>query len=357
MLGLYGLVWYIIAVLPAGLLLAPGYVLGQPRLALLASIGGSIFWAAVLVGVLRRFRGGMWALLIPVLIAGFISIEFLGQRRADFIRLRDYNREAIALLQAHDADQIGALVVNAPADITPREPDRRFLLGTEGVLFMDDTLDYAQQFRLNAPGDFAEVEVIAFPAIQGDTGVNVRMHPPPLAGDSLVQRVRNAPLMIVTQFDERDFFPALVGGTALLDDASLPDMPLAVFPEHDYALLDADATFDDDSGNMEIRLAWEAGDPAALKIFVHVHCDDELIAQSDGDPWGNTYPFAAWSADERQIDVRHIRLKNIPSRDCLMVYAGLYREADVTRLEARSAATDTRFPEDRVPLPFTTTEP
>jgi hypothetical protein len=49
----YGVAWYVISLLPSAVLLAPDYVLGSPRLMLIASMGGSLFWAilAVIVDV------------------------------------------------------------------------------------------------------------------------------------------------------------------------------------------------------------------------------------------------------------------------------------------------------------------
>jgi hypothetical protein len=94
--------------------------------------------------------------------------------------------------------------------------------------------------------------------------------------------------------------------------------------------------------------------PSGIKLFIHVYCDDAFIAQSDGYSWGDTYPFAFWESGETQVDIRRIHLNTEVTASCLRVYAGLYYEADITRLEALNASDNTRFPDDTVLLELTT---
>jgi hypothetical protein len=102
-------------------------------------------------------------------------VDFLMMRRADFVRLRDWNAATIALFEAHDVFTDGAVLINAPDYLTPDETDRRFLLGTEGVLYVDETLDYNQQFWMNSglpdTQEHAAVRVIGFRQIQRNEGV------------------------------------------------------------------------------------------------------------------------------------------------------------------------------------------
>jgi hypothetical protein len=352
-LMVYGLGWYLLAVLPAVLLLPGGYVLGQPRLALLASVGAGIFWAGVLLALFRRWPR---LALIPTLLFAYVSIEFLEMRRADFLRLSEYNRQVLAIFEAHNAAQTGALLVNAPGYLTPDEADRRFLLGTEGVLFVDETLDYNQQFWMNADEEYGEIEVIAYPAIQRNTGYGFRAHPPALDGPPLLERVWAAPLVVVTGFHEDEFYPALVGGSALTGPAAPAGGDSgALYPETGFSLLAASAVFRPQPPTVTVTARWQVDDPAPVKVFVHVYCKEDFIAQSDGYPWGDTYPFAAWNPGETHTDIRHIRLDEpIDTADCLQVYAGLYREEDVTRLMALDPGGGERYPDDRYPVPLQT---
>lgn len=337
----YGLAWYALAIIPAAVALSAGYALGQPRLALLASAGGGMFWGLALAGLTRNHR---WLVLLIALAFFGVSGEFLWMRRVDFLRLRDWNRQTLALIDANNAIDTGALLVNAPDYITPSEDDRRFLLGTEGALFVDETLDYNQQFWMNSELEYANIEVIAVPAIQRSSGFNFRAHPPEV-GDPAVG---DAPLVIVTQFDGKRFYPVLVGGTALDSDSEV--QPLAELGEGAFALLAGEATFDPNEQAITVRLRWQANQPDAVKVFVHVTCDGALVAQSDGYPWGDLYPFAAWSDGETQVDIRRIPLDVAYLSRCLRVLVGLYFEAGVVRLDAVDARTGERFPDDAVPV-------
>jgi hypothetical protein len=267
-------------------------------------------------------------------------------RRAEFIRLRNYNEQALQLFDYANVADSGATLVNAPDFLIPPEEDRRFLLGTEGVLFVDGGLDYNQQFWLNSDVDYHNVDVIGYVAIQNNEGYGFVPHPPALDSESIVERVKNSPLVFVTEFIGGDFFPALVGGTTL----GGADTPIVAFDGRDFALTEANAIYDPNTRVVESRLRWQSTQPAPVKIFIHVYCNDELIDQADGYPWGNTYPFSAWSPGETQTDIRRVYLNaNIPA-DCMRVYAGLYYEQDGTRLEAINIATNERYADDRVPV-------
>ncbi|GAB4528161.1 MAG: hypothetical protein OHK0046_46680 [Anaerolineae bacterium] len=352
-LGAYGAGWFVVSVLPAAVLLPAGYVLGQPRLALLASVGGGVLFGALIATLADEtsLNAGMDAryaaiiVLAVIAVTGVLSLEYLRERRAEFLRLRDYNQAVLALLGAHNVIERGAVLVNAPDYLTPDEANRRFLLGTEGVLYVDETLDYNQQFWMNSDTDYQNIEVIAYPEIQRSAGFGFRAHPPALDRAGVIDVVRDAPYVIVTHFDGLDFYPVLVGGAAVAGD-DVPDVRY----DGGFLLTDAHFTYDETSGEMDVQVRWRVDNPENIKTFIHVYCDDTFIAQSDGYPWGDTYPFAAWSTGETQTDIRQILLEAPVPAGCLRVYAGLYREADVSRLEAVNAATGERYENDLFPI-------
>jgi hypothetical protein len=346
--ALYGLGWYVIAIIPSAVFLGAGYVLGQPRLALLASAGGAIFWGIAIAAIIHNIpkRFALPTLLIFIIVAGYISFDFLDMRRAEFIRLRDYNERTLQLFDYTNVIDSGATLVNAPDFLIPDEADRRFLLGTEGVLFVDSGLDYNQQFWLNSDVNYHNVDVIGYTSIQNNEGYGFVPHPPALDNESIIERVKSSPLVFVTEFIGRDFFPTLVGGTSL----GGADTPIVMFDGGDFALTEANAIYDPNTGVVESRMRWQTNQPAPVKIFIHIYCNDELIAQADGYPWGNAYPFSAWSPGETQTDIRRVYLNAKIPADCLRVYAGLYYEQDAIRLEAINIATNERYADDRVPV-------
>ncbi|MDX1995093.1 MAG: hypothetical protein SF029_22115 [bacterium] len=346
--ALYGMGWYVLAILPAVLFLPAGYVLGQMRLSLLASVGSSIFWGLIIARLLTpKQQQNLRPVRLIVAIAliglfGYVSLEFLHMRRADFHLLRDYNRAALSIFAERNVIEDGAVLVNAPDYVFPDENDRRFLLGTEGVLFVDETLDYNQQFWMNSDVDYDNVEVIGYRQIQRNQGFGYRAHPPDLETAQVAEAVGDASHVFVTIFNGRRYWPEYVGGNAL----SGPDEPLVVYPETDFALTAGDADFD--GATLRVRLRWQVNAPAGVKTFVHVYCDEQMIAQSDGYPWGDTYPFAFWQRGEIQTDVRTLHITASPG--CLRIYAGLYREDTLARLEAVNHATGERLPDDLYPV-------
>ncbi len=343
----FGLGWYLIAILPAAVLLPAGYVLGQLRLTLLASIGGAIFWGVSLGALFHAGRGTQtqWvfraAALLLIGLFAIISLEFLGMRRADYLHLRDFNREAVRLFVANEVISSGAVLVNAPDYLIPDVADRRFLLGSEGVLFVDETLDYNQQFWMNSDLPYDNVEVIGFRQIQRNTGFGFRAHPPDLETADVIARVRDARQVYVTWFEGKRFWPVLVGGT----DFDGLNTPLVNYPDVDFALTEANVALSADGRTLTVGLRWRVDVPAGVKVFVHVVCDGQMMAQSDGYPWGDTYPFSAWSPGEIRTEFRTIRLEN-PASECLQVFVGLYNEVDLTRLTAIDAVTGEQYEND-----------
>ena len=331
-----GVGWYILAVLPAVLFLPAGYVLGQTRLALFASAGGAIFWGVLLAGMLNS----RWLRLPAVALMAFsvfISVDFLGMRRADFLHLADYNQQAVDLFIADDVLHTGAIIINAPANITPLDADRRFLIGTEGVLWVDPTLDYSQQFWMNSGLEIRDVSTVAYAATLNAQGFSPQGQM--MEGVPLIDLLKSSGQIYQTQFNGEQFYPVRVAGTP----------QEGVFADFDdITLMAGTAQFAE--GALTVSLTWRVENPAPIKIFVHVYCDDAFVAQSDGYAWGNTYPFALWQMGEIQTDIRTIPVEAAES--CLQVYVGLYFEQEgaprLTALDADGA----RYPDDRVLLPM-----
>jgi hypothetical protein len=92
----YGAAWYVLSLLPSAVLLGPDYVLGSPRLMLVASIGGSLFWGVIMALAAHKSGRQEWkwgwrlAQAVLVIFPLIVSLSFLQQRRIDFIHLGDY---------------------------------------------------------------------------------------------------------------------------------------------------------------------------------------------------------------------------------------------------------------------------
>ncbi|NLE50384.1 MAG: hypothetical protein GX613_03165 [Chloroflexi bacterium] len=342
--GLLGLAWYGAAIAPSALLLAPDYVLGSPRLMMLASAGGALFWAAI-GRALWRGRAGCAAVALASVLTLALAITFLWARRDEHLRMGRFTRDLVALGETLPLEQDGVLLVNAPNYIAPAQ--RTFLLGSEGATFMLDSMSYGQQIWANTGRDHPPVEAITHAATLRYTSGTYQPHGPYLEGEPLDDLLRAAPWIAVTQFSGDKFTPVIVRDPRDLAPAGA----LARFGEA-VTLLDAQASAQLDARALSVRLAWSVQAPAPLKLFVHVWCGDQLVAQSDGYPWGDLYPFAAWQPGEERVERRLIRLPDDVSAACLSVTAGLYHEATLERLPALDPRTSDPLAGETAPVPL-----
>ncbi|PJF22118.1 MAG: hypothetical protein CUN56_07615 [Phototrophicales bacterium] len=334
----FGVGWYVLAILPAVIFLPAGYVLGQTRLALFASAGGAMFWGVTLAAMCRS----RW-LIFPAMVLMFgavlISLNFLGMRRGDFLRLAAYNHDLVQQFIHDDVLHTGAVILNAPAYIAPLDQNRRFLIGTEGVLWTDPSLDYSQQVWMNTPLEIRDVVAVTHLGTLNATHYRFNPHGQVMDGQPLIDLLKSGRQVYRTQFEGDAFYLVKVAG-----ENTVPAVPLADFGE--MQLLDGHAVFHD--GRLIVSLTWQVQQPMPVKTFLHVHCDDVLIAQSDGYAWGDVYPFHLWQPGEVQTDIRTVFIDSPP--DCLKVYVGLYAElADAPRLPAFDPQ-GIRYVDDRVLL-------
>ncbi|TVR21896.1 MAG: hypothetical protein EA396_07095 [Anaerolineaceae bacterium] len=339
--ALYGVAWYLLAIIPAVLALPPGYVLGQLRLSLLAAVGAGLLWGVLIAEVYERRR---WLALVMVALIAYVSVTFVQMRRADFLALGRWNDGLTALASANGWRGDLALI-NAPMYLVPNADDRRFLLGSEGIIWTDPTLDYAGQIWMNSNLLRDDVRVLALvnPALIAAQGVGYVAHGEPLNVDIL----RSADVVVGTRFEaDGGFWPYVAGGRAL----DLAESAGVVYPDIPATLDAASWSLDADSGAVALRTVWRLDAPAPVRLFAHLLCEGELVAQADGYVLGDSYPFNVWRADDQPIrDQRVIALPDGVRADCLRVAVGLYDESTIERLTA--TVDGSRLPDDAYFVP------
>jgi hypothetical protein len=333
-------------------------VLGSPRLMLVASMGGSLFWGVILALIVRRTqtadrRVAVWRLAQVALIVVplVVSLDFLRLRRTDFIHLGNYTDRLMALIEDRYDEDAHFLIVNAPNYITP---DRRmFLLGAEGAAYMLNSLEYAEQVWLNTGIDFydlrQQITARAYDQTVKYRGGSYTPHQAFISGDKLFERLHAASVIIVTYFDRNTFWPVVVGGA----DWPGSETPIAIDPDTGLGLTAAEAQISPDHRTLTVQTRWQVGATMPLKLFAHVFCDGAFIAQSDGYVWGDMYPFSYWKSGEIQTDIREIRLNHAVRLDCLRLDTGAYWESDPSsRLKFADPATGEPYPDGSVPVPL-----
>lgn len=350
----FGVAWYLLALLPAALFLGADYVLGSPRLTLVASLGGGLAWGVVGAEIVRatrtlrpRRRWMLWGPLaaLPLLLA----LNFLTMRRHDFLHLGAFTWRLFDLLEAGDIAGQDVLIVNAPNYLAPKEP--MFLLGAEGATFMLNELGYEQPYWLNTGQDFPDARVDAL-AYRQTIKYPSRTYAPYQAfveGPELIARLHAASRLFTTQFDHPRFLPVYSGG------ANLPgaDAPLVRFDAVDLAITELEAAFSPERQVVTIRTRWRLDQPAPVKYFMHAFCNDDLVGQADGYLWNDLYPFSVWQPGDIQTDIRELWLTGDATPDCLRLLTGVYWEANAERLAAIDAATGEEYLNGLAPIPLT----
>jgi hypothetical protein len=358
LIAAYGAAWYVFSLLPSAVLLAPDYVLGSPRLMLIASMGGSIFWGVILALIVQRARTAdrrawVWRLAQAALIVVplVVSLNFLRLRRTDFIHLGDYTDRLMALIEDRYDENAHFLIINAPNYIAP---DRRmFLLGAEGAAYTLNSLEYAEQVWLNTGIDLQplhkQIVARAYDQTIKYQGGIYTPHQAFISGAELFKRLHAASVIIVTYFDHNTFWPVIVGGA----NWPGPDAPIAVDPVTNLSLTAAEAHVSPDDHTLTVQTRWQVGATMPLKLFVHVFCNGVFIAQSDGYVWGDLYPFSMWRSGEIQTDIREIRLDRAVSPACLQLNTGVYWESDPSsRLKFVDPASGDPYPDGAIPVPL-----
>ncbi len=334
--ALAGLLWYLACISPSVLLLQPDYVWSSPRLTVMASVGSALFWVCVLLALWQSKGRLRWlarpAAAAAVVVAWGIALAFLRGRQAEYAQMRDYTRELMHLARVQAFDAWGALLINAPNYIETAPQARTFLVGAEFASFMTPEVDYRDYIALNTGRPVsAPIEAFGVGSILNyEAGVFVPYFPM-LEGEAVYERLRPQRPIVVTQFEGDSFFPSLV--RAARAGTAAPE-PLASFGDAAH-LLAADAFVE--RGRVRLRTVWRADEPGSYKLFAHVVCDGQLIAQRDGFVWGNLYPFAVWQPGETHEDWRDIPLAAPADPACLRVVLGLYDEMTGERLAAADA--------------------
>lgn len=334
--ALAGLAWYLACVSPSVLLLQPDYVWSSPRLTVMASVGSTLFWACALLA-LWQYKGRLRRVARPAVVcsaalAWGVALAFLRGRQAEYGQMRDYTRELMSLAGEYAFDVNGALLINAPNYIETAPQARTFLVGAEFASFMTPEVDYRDYIALNT-GRSAAAPIEAFGVgsiLSYDAGVFVPYFPM-LEGEPVYERLRTPRPVVVTQFEGDAFFPSLVRTP---HTGLVAAEPLARFGDSAH-LLGADAFIE--QGRVRLRAVWQVVQPGSYKVFAHVVCNGQFIAQRDGFVWGNLYPFAVWQPGETQEDWRDIPLAVPADPACLRISLGLYDENTGTRLAAVDA--------------------
>lgn len=307
--------WYGIGILPSAILLSSAYIVDGPRLMTLASAGASLAWAAGIDTLWRKTRGvgrAIPAALIACLIVG--GGWFVSSRMALHDLIAPLYQQIFAEV---DPDVTPVMVVNIPEWLAPEQ--HIYALGNEGIGYLADYYPFRDMVMVNT-GRHLDYFVLASaditPAMSGiiagmageSDQVSTERRIQIMQTSGRVYRVKTVSDRWALEYGE----PAtsVIPETSVIFKNGICLFPLAqVVPEIDA---------------VEISMTWNVLQPENLVAFVHLLCEDEMIAQADGTPLGGLYPFEQWLPGQSWHETRLIGTPSDIFESCLRVRLGLY---------------------------------
>jgi hypothetical protein len=330
--GVWGLLWYAIAISVPTLLLQRAYAIDGPRLMMMASPGAALLWTAAVLGIGYWVTGDRYqrsaksqkpkakslypiAFALPILLT---SALFISGRMALHERLAGLYTAMFAAAQT----QPETVLVNLPAWLAYR--DEWFALGSEGITYMTDYIDVNDLVYVNTR-QRPNLAIRSYDGLFPDTplywwGVQRQDAPPPDIAQAV--RERGAGRVFVS-----------IGDMWLWDElnhrgAEVTERDGIMFTNGVHL---AGVSEQAQAGLVRVVLDWRTEVPqAGITAFVHGVCNGELRVQADGTPLRGLLDFAALPVQQTWRDVRWLALPN-NGANCI-VRVGLYEVMTGERL-------------------------
>lgn len=342
--------WTILASLPAILFLVFEYVINGPRLLMVASVGVAWLWADVLLlfsrggergSIDRLFRVGTTMVFTFLLLAQ--NVNFLRERMTMYEILGDGFKQVVAATAEANATGQEAIVINFPSWLAPRQ--HTYALGHEGVLFWPDYVP-PEIFMAVHTGDLGDLNFVKVDGIRPDLESYYYGLTGPKPDWAMLSAVPSQ--VLKTEYGAEELALTAVG--SLGNHRQEQQTSLASFTASDaestIQLLDAQVI--PEEKGIRVDTLWQADDaPPQTTLFVHViDAVGNLVAQTDGDPLGGSYPLDQWADGSRVLDSRSIAIEDFSG---LGVRVGLYDRLSGMRLEAINTESEP-YPDNAVPL-------
>jgi hypothetical protein len=328
LLGLFGLIWFGLEIMPVWAGRDYLYIEYAPRLLYSAAAGAAVALAALLG---RRSRGWqrivMLCVLAIVALQGFLFVKGRDDLHATAFRLTDEANQALF------APRQGQTVfVNVPELYTYREQE--FPLGWYGVMVAPwhNQLGAATDLRaieaewVVDPGHAQQVTDRARP--------EVGFHGQVLSPDQLQTAVLSATQVFRVEATYGDLHLFQIG--QIEHQTAPPESFEASWPGNVQLI---SVTVSSEARTPVLNLNWFIGGPIDpdVTVFVHVLNDaGQVVAQADGDLVGGYVPIGLWQKNDRVRESRVLPSSTSAGRYHLAL--GLYSRATQRRLNPTSTS-------------------
>ncbi|MCR4408370.1 MAG: hypothetical protein NUW24_15870 [Anaerolineae bacterium] len=347
--------WALLAALPAVLFLESEYIRGSPRLYYLTSVGTSLLWATVGLGLVRLVEGrSRWLrsgayLIIAVLILALLrfDVAFVACRQHFYVRATELMQMVSRTAAIAPTDK-ELVYVNLPlyfssAGEEHEECANPFPLGPSGAMAFPRYAQVSDFIFVNGGPRRPAIGITAAAFAPG-----WETYGDPVTLEQMRQflaenRVYLCDLAAWRIFALSDHWQ--VGGVA-----ESPGETRVTFGEN-IVLAGYEVRREDNT--LRVILDWRclAAPQKSYTVFVHLYgpVAGPPVAQQDGPPVHNYVPTSFWQAGDRIRDEKTVALPaGLPAGDYTLV-VGLYDPVTGARLPA-VGPDGWRYPNDAVPL-------
>lgn len=334
-----GLAWWLIASLPACLMLAQNYLSQSPRLIYLSSVGAIFFLVAPIGG--QRDTRLQWALGICaslfVIVATIQGTAYI-QQRATLYKLvgsaiTDLNPNRLVASTCNAQKNGEILVINFPEWFFMNSPE--YALGYDGIKTVAENSGLDELSRTNfgvPPAGEKQFTALTLPDLQTE-GQPYHSFGGERSLPSLQTDIRASQKVVLGKMVENDMVLREAG--CLLNNAAASPTTTAQFGSG--LQLSAASAHYADSTHLVIEITWQAIEisPEDVTVFTHVvdHAG-KLLAQADGYPVGGTAPMRFWKRGDVWHETRYIEISAALESKPQAVLIGIYSTQNGKRLPA-----------------------
>lgn len=335
--ALFALAWWLIAALPACVMLAQSYLAQSPRLMYLSSVGVVLFLVAPLGGQshtrLQKLIGLCASLC--VVVSAYLGVAYV-QQRATLYKLAgtaifalDPNAQTATACAAQKNGQ--TLVINFTEWFFVANSE--YALGYDGIKTIAENsgLDELSRTNFGAPKP-GETQFIALtlPDLQ-TKGQPYHSLGAERSLTSLQGDIRASQRVVLGRMTANDIAIREVGCLQTAGAASQKEM--AQFGDA-VQLVAASAHFAPNN-QLVLEITWRAAETPSGDVTVFTHVVDgpgKILAQADGYPVGGAAPMRLWQKGDVWRETRYVDISAAPEAKPQTILIGVYSTQNGRRL-------------------------
>ncbi|MCX7682972.1 MAG: hypothetical protein N2508_13570, partial [Anaerolineae bacterium] len=294
---LIGAGWFVLFSLPPLVSMEAEWFALAPRFLYMTAVGVALIWGAALSSLLDARRAVVSGMVLAALL---IPAAVFVRRGVGLYQMAGESLwEAIAVAPRDHP----LLLVNMPMHITPRT--RVYPLGFEGVTPLPKRVT-AEALIYVHTGLRHAADGVSFGIVATDapSGYDYQTFGRPVGWEELAAAIRRSQTVYLTRYETERIYLSEAGGPSALPGGGRQAQ--ATFGGR-VVLLHSSCHCDRE-GRVHLTGYWQLAEEVAADATVFAHLlgpDGAIVAQADGYPLLEMFPFRFWHSSEIIRDVRH----------------------------------------------------